>query len=90
MNIRTRMSQNRRNSKSRDQAEAELAREIAELKKYASRCLKCLIVRERLPQGFACLLDRCPREFQKIPEIELRLRLQKLEIIWAAEHRVSA
>jgi hypothetical protein len=82
MNIRSRLGPNQR--KRKDEAYAEFAREIAELKKREPpRCPKCLIVREGLPQGFACLLDRCPREFQTIPEPELRSRLQKLETVWA-------
>ena len=77
-------------NKAKQRAEAEFTREIAELKKRASRCPKCLIVRERLPHGFACLLDRCPGEFRTIPEMELRAHLQKLETAWATEHRISA
>jgi len=86
MNIRQRLRPNQ--CTRREQTYAEFAREIRELKKCASRCPKCLIVRERLPQGFECFLDRCPRDFRKLPEAELRSLIQ--EMTCAAEHRVFA
>lgn len=67
--------------RSREQAEHRFAEEVKLLKRER-RCVKCFIVRARLPEGFNCQLDRCPREFEAIDPLKLQAYLTRLETLW--------
>jgi len=74
----------------RERADREFAKEIAALRRRGSpRCPTCFLVRETLPRNFSCEMSRCPKEFKKIPLVELQRSLVQLEKEWSQRWSVA-